>query len=130
MYYIYEYERLAYQLNQSYFEETRCDGNFIGDFDTLESALAALKEFDAWEDEPHVITTRRGLDSVSYRAVELTVDVIEDGEVVEVEYIDGRDNVPPTWRRAMMIHEHEYHAFLDFQRDHYRSLNDILGREE
>lgn len=126
-YWLYEYEMLAHQQGEGYIYEQQGDGGELGEFDTLCAALAALSGWKAPKD-PSITRAKRGLDSVSYwSAIVYEDEFDEDGECVGMHSLEGRDNLPVSWRQAMEEHKRDYWKFLDYESGDYYYLETYIG---
>ena len=118
-------ETTAHQVGDKY--DYYVSGYTIAVFDDYDKALKAFDEYK-FLDDPQIVPTIRGLDTVEFLELRLYVDVVDESdEVWDAHYEERKDNLPAEWYEAMRTHEHEYHEFLDHKRDHYRSLRDIIG---
>lgn len=123
---------LACQYDQSYRHASTSDEVCVAEFDDWDEAYEFFMSYAL--DQPEVTTTRNGLDSVTYGEARIYSNFWEDGEVVDSLCQDVRCSLTAALRDAMNTHEREYHEFLDYKRDHYHSLRDIIeatddGRE-
>ena len=117
-------ETIARQVGDKY--DYYVSGYTIAVFDDYDEALKAFDEYE-FLDDPQIVPTIRGLDTVEFLELRLYVDVVdESGEVWDAHYEERKDNLLTEWYEAMKTHEREYHEFLDHKRDHYRSLRDII----
>ena len=117
-------ETIARQVGDKY--DYYVSGYTIAVFDDYDEALKAFNEYE-FLDDPQIVPTIRGLDTVEFLELRLYVDVVdESGEVWGAHYEERKDNLLTEWYEAMKTHEREYHEFLDHKRDHYRSLRDII----
>lgn len=128
MYTIYEYEQLMHQYGENYAFTQQGDGGFVGEYETIEEAREA---FDAYQfsEDAYITRTKRGLDSITYFTIALYGDKLdEDGEFVEeLEFIDGRENLPEEWYDAAMAHRDAYWKFLDYKASSYPALTDLIN---
>lgn len=128
LYCVDEVPILAHQVGDNYCHELDgYESHTLGEFDNVTDAYRFLREVsDTRYFELH--ESGHGLQSVSYKDYEISRYVLDGCGNVEdgPDYIDGDTSLPDMVRWAMDSHQSEYHKWLDYRVDYFRSVTDFL----
>ena len=124
-YCVYENDMIAYEDGERYLHQQEGEGAFLEEFPTREQAIDFVDGYEI--DDPEIIDAPRGLDTVAYKQLEVIEVTLDDANCQDdAEYVYSRDGLTDSFYDAMRRHMKSYWDFLDYKRDYYMSLRDML----
>lgn len=128
-FFVYVYTMIAHEDSSNCytheFENGSCEPEYYEFFENYDDALKHANEIvESWDENTNIIThTKMGLDSVTYKEVDIDKEYFEMGDLYDSETIWGIDSLSiNNLNKRIEESQASYHRFLDYKADSYHGL--------